>query len=122
MTARVEVSSSGEIATVAVAGEIDLRTVGIVREALTRVLASGARGVRLDLSQVPFMDSTGMSALVAAYSTGRRSGIPVHISAVHPILRPKLDLAGILPLFEVIEATAPPAPGLDDPRPAGVDG
>lgn len=76
------------------------------------------------------MDSTGMATLVAAYLGGRRNGIPVVISAVHPYLREKLQITGILPLFEVIDAApgtvgalAGPNALLDGPLPAalGVD-
>ena len=104
MTVRVEVSSSGGVITVAAFGEIDFRNAAAVGEALREVLTAGTGEVRIDLSQVPFMDSTGMTTLVAAYLGGRRNGIPVVISAVHPYLREKLQITGILPLFEVIDA------------------
>jgi anti-sigma B factor antagonist len=125
MTVRVEVRSSSGVITVAVVGEIDFRNATAVREALREVLTADAGEVRIDLSQVPFMDSTGMTTLVAAYLGGRRNGIPVVISAVDPYVREKLQITGILPLFEVIDvapetvgALAGPNALLDGPLPA----
>jgi len=126
MTVRVEVGSSGEVITVAVIGEIDFRNATVVGEALHQVLTAGAGCVQIDLSQVAFMDSTGMAALIAAHLQGRGSGIPVIICAVHPFVREKLEITGILSLFEVLDAapetvgplTVPDALRLDDPLPA----
>jgi anti-anti-sigma factor len=122
MTVRVEVSSSGGVITVAVVGEIDFRNAAIVGEALRQVLSAGAGRVRIDLSQVPFMDSTGMTALVAAYLGGRRNGIPVIISAVHPSLREKLEITGILSLFEVINGAPGTVAPLTVPNAIRLDG
>ncbi len=130
MTVRVEVSSSGRVITVVAVGEIDFRNTTAVGETLREVLTAGVGEVRIDLSQVPFMDSTGMATLVAAYLGGRRNGVPVVISAVHPYLREKLQITGILPLFEVIGAapeTVVAAAGpdvllLDGPSPAAAPG
>jgi anti-sigma B factor antagonist len=47
-------------------GEIDLATVPGLREALERAAADG-REFWLDLSEVEFMDSTGLTALVSCH-------------------------------------------------------
>lgn len=48
-----------------VAGELDIATSPYLREDLERELRAG-HGVDLDLSQLRFMDSTGISVLVKA--------------------------------------------------------
>ena len=49
-----------------VSGEVDLATAGTLEEALT---GAGGSPVIVDLTEVPFMDSTGLNALV----NGRRT-------------------------------------------------
>jgi len=51
---------------VAVAGEIDLATVGGLREAISKHLTEGRAHLVVDLSAVTFIDSTGLGVLVGA--------------------------------------------------------
>lgn len=53
-------------AVVRVAGEVDTATAGELSAALEKVVADGATDLRLELGAVPFMDSTGLTALIAA--------------------------------------------------------
>ena len=67
----------GQRVLIAVSGEIDMATVGGLRDALEQ--AAGANGdVWLDLSEVEFMDSTGLTELVRrhnAMNDGRRLNV-----------------------------------------------
>src|SRR5690348_1668548 len=49
-----------------VAGEIDIATADILRSALERARESGRRDIWVDLSDVTFMDYSGLNALVRA--------------------------------------------------------
>ncbi|MER7983692.1 STAS domain-containing protein [Streptomyces sp. NPDC095817] len=71
--ARLEVSrhTSGEVHVVALAGEIDHTTTGILRDALTTD-GSYPRYTVLDFQGVTFMDSSGINVLVAANNAARR--------------------------------------------------
>ena len=60
----VEVSATAYGAMVSIAGELDLATVGRVREALGSETVEQAEAVVVDLTGVTFMDSTGLSALL----------------------------------------------------------
>ena len=51
-------------ALVAIAGELDLATVAQVREAFASEAVEQAAAVVVDLTEVSFMDSTGLSALL----------------------------------------------------------
>jgi len=60
----VESSRDGNRAVLTARGEIDLATVDGLTDAFDAVVGSGANEVWLDLTEVGFMDSTGLSALV----------------------------------------------------------
>jgi anti-sigma B factor antagonist len=78
-----------------VAGEVDLSSVGELRDALARAAETQAARVVLDLSGVGFMDSTGLTALVLAH---RALDVPERRFAVicpeGPVRR-LLELAGL---------------------------
>lgn len=93
---------------VAVAGELDMLTTPRLRtavdEALTR--ADGA-AVVIDLTEVSFLGSPGLSALVEAVSKATKRGGPLRIVVdnARPVIRP-IELAGLdelLALYETVE-------------------
>jgi len=75
VTNNLRVSGTVEdgLARLRVAGDVDLATAQIVRQAIGEALDEGAREVELDLAEVGFLDSTGLSVLLhAARDVDRR--------------------------------------------------
>jgi anti-sigma B factor antagonist len=58
----------------AVAGEVDLSTAPELHRELDRLVDAGAGTVVADLTAVTFLDSTGLSALVAGRNRARAAG------------------------------------------------
>ena len=52
---------------VEVRGELDVATAPSLRDVLDQVMAEGARRVVVDLAEAPFVDSTGLGALLTAH-------------------------------------------------------
>jgi anti-anti-sigma factor len=65
--------SNGKV-TISLKGELDLSSVGKVQEALHRVEADGPAVLVLDLSNLTFLDSTGLRAVVTADERAREDG------------------------------------------------
>ncbi len=85
-------------------GELDAYTVGQFREALTG-LTEHAR-VLIDLSEVPFMDSAGLGALIGGIRRARESDGEVVVACSRPTLTRLLHTTGfdrIVPVTESIE-------------------
>jgi anti-sigma B factor antagonist len=59
-----EAGSDYQVAVLSMQGEIDLVTAPMLREALTPVVKLQTGPVVVDLSEVPFMDSTGVHVLM----------------------------------------------------------
>jgi anti-sigma B factor antagonist len=57
-----------------VAGEVDVYTAPRLRERLIELVEGGARSVIVDLTQVEFLDSTGLGVLVGALKRLRAAG------------------------------------------------
>ncbi len=89
------------------AGELDAYTVGQFREALAS-LADEPR-VLIDLSDVPFMDSAGLGALIGGIRRAREAEGEVVVACSRPTLTRLLHTTGfdrIVPVTESIEEAA----------------
>jgi anti-sigma B factor antagonist len=76
---RVEVRSEDHATVISVSGELDLASSPVLEEELDRVAQSDAELLIVDLRELEFMDSTGLSVLVRAHQRaeeqGRRLGL-----------------------------------------------
>jgi anti-sigma B factor antagonist len=75
-------------------GDIDLTTSCLVRTAVEQIVDDGARAVVLDLSDVGFMDSTALGALVSFH---RRLGRRLVLAGAQP---------NVLRLLEITKFTS----------------
>jgi anti-sigma B factor antagonist len=80
---------------VTVVGALDLHTAPELGDALQRLLHVGAHTVLVDLSGVTFLDSTGLTCLIAAYRTTRNTGARLALIAPSPSVRNMLELTGV---------------------------
>jgi anti-sigma B factor antagonist len=71
---RVEVLNAGRASVISVSGELDLASSAALEEELTRATESDAELVVLDLRELEFMDSTGLSTLVKAHQRAEEAG------------------------------------------------
>jgi anti-anti-sigma factor len=92
---RREPATNGDQATgvVRARGEVDLETVDRFADILDYRLWSGCEGVLVDLSDVTFMDSTGISALVRADRALGGEGLRLAVAA-----QPRSQVEGLLEL------------------------
>ncbi|WP_432100521.1 STAS domain-containing protein [Streptomyces sp. WAC 04229] len=94
-----------EIALLKVAGYLDVDTATELQHHLANQLHHGRRHFLLDLSEVPFMDSSGMNIILRVYQEARELPGSVHIIAPAPAVRRVLDLTGVSITVPVSETT-----------------
>lgn len=102
----VAVSASGRVATVVVCGDLDLHTVPALREALLAGTRYEPAVLHVDLSGVPFCDSTGMSVLATAAKRMGVIGGRLVISGAQPLPHRVFALTGLSAVAEVHTAEA----------------
>jgi anti-anti-sigma factor len=92
-------------------GDVDIATVGALRERLLGVLSAGARLLVIDVSGVSFCDVAGLAMLIGVQRRARGRGITVRLAAPRPQMAKLLRVTGLDRSF-TIGAT------LDDALPA----
>jgi len=71
---RLEVRGEGRATVIAVSGELDLASSPALQEELDRVASSDSELLIIDLRELDFMDSTGLSVLVRAHLRAEEHG------------------------------------------------
>ena len=79
---------------VTVAGEVDIATVGRLRERLS-ALAAGGLPLVADLDQVSFIDATGLGALAGAAREPASHGISLYVVCARPQTRRLFRVTGL---------------------------
>ncbi|MFE2534782.1 STAS domain-containing protein [Streptomyces sp. NPDC059371] len=95
------------IALVTVAGELDVETAPELHHRLADQIRGGRRHLLLDLSAVPFMDSSGINALLKAHDAAGRAGGGLRLVSPAPAVQRVLDLTGVslaIPSVKDVEA------------------
>jgi anti-sigma B factor antagonist len=70
----IEVSSKQDYKVVKPTGDLDVYTVGSLRDAIGEMIEEGSTKVVVDLDGVPFMDSSGLGALMGGVRRLREAG------------------------------------------------
>jgi anti-sigma B factor antagonist len=97
-------------------GELDAYTVGQFREALGE-LASKPK-LLIDMSDVPFVDSAGLGALIGGIRRAREAGGDVAVCCNRPTLVRLLHTTGFDRIVTVAETLEQAASSLVDDQPA----
>jgi anti-anti-sigma factor len=84
---------------VSVGGEIDTLTGPLVRERLAESLDSSDGPVRIELGDVTFIDSQGLSALIAAHRS--HPDRTFTLAGVRPNIRRLVEITGLHRVFTV---------------------
>jgi anti-sigma B factor antagonist len=78
----------GDKATIVAQGEMDLSSRRQLQDELSRLVGEGASGIEIDMSQVTFIDSAGLGALLEV----RRLGAALRIKDPSERVRRVLDM------------------------------
>jgi anti-sigma B factor antagonist len=105
----LSVSKQGdaEVPVVAVSGEVDVYSAPALRDGLTELLEAGT-SVVVDLTDVGFLDSTGLGALVAARTTAAEHGASLPLVCTHQRILKLFTITGLDGVFR-IHASVPEA-------------
>lgn len=102
----ISVEESGDIKIVRLNGSLDGRTVANLRDRLSTLLTAGATRFIIDSTQLRFVDSMGLGALIYLRRMARQGKGDVRIAAASRELLEILDISGLGQMFEVMPDVA----------------
>ncbi|QWZ10076.1 STAS domain-containing protein [Nocardioides panacis] len=88
------------------AGEVDVYTVGGLRDALSECLAAGDLRIVVDLTDVTFMDSSGLGVLVGGLKKVNSVGGSLRLVGPSSMLRRMLKTTGLTRVFDLYDSLA----------------
>lgn len=95
MSLAINTTAAGDIQAIAVVGEVDVSNAAELREAVEQAFAAGAKRLEIDLSQVSYIDSTGIGVLVGAAHSAAEA------DAGFAVLKPQANVKRILGMLGV---------------------
>jgi anti-sigma B factor antagonist len=97
------VDRTDDAAVIRLVGELDLASAPDLQACLGDVVASTPPDVVviIDLDELSFCDSTGISALVRAANGARRGGRRLVLRRPRPGVRRVLEITGVISVFEI---------------------
>ena len=93
----------GSEATVTVRGEVDVYTAPRLRESLYQAVADGIPKVVLDLTDMTFIDSTGLGVIVGTLKRLREGGGDLVLRSPSRSTRKVLEITGLTRIVEIVE-------------------
>ncbi len=85
-------------------GDVDMNSSSNVRSALGEAFRRSPKGTRalfIDLSQVRYMDSSGIATLVEAMQTCLKQGARLRLVDLSPAVRDVFELARLASVFDI---------------------
>ncbi len=82
-------------------GDIDLGRSAEFQRALLELPAQRPERIVIDLSGVPYMDSSGVASLVKLLSRVRRSGVGLKLAGLRPRVRGVFEITRLDKVFEI---------------------
>src|SRR3990172_1905057 len=96
-------------------GDVDMNTSPDVRGGLSDVFKQGGsefKALFIDLSQVRYMDSSGIATLIEAMQTCMKRGVRLKLVDLSPPVRDVFELARLSAVFEIFPNFAEAVSGL----------
>jgi anti-anti-sigma factor len=90
----IESSEREGVRTVAVTGELDVATAPLLADRLVAAEAGAARLIVLDLSDVSFIDSTGLHVILGAHARSQQNGGRLRLTKCSDQVQRLFELVG----------------------------
>ncbi len=83
-------------------GDLDMSTSPQVRNTLLPLFGKAVQHVIVDLSGVPYIDSSGIATFVEGLQLSRKNNIRLTLAGAAPMVESILDLAYLRDVFEMV--------------------
>ena len=87
-------------------GDVDMSTSPEVRSAMAPLFERGTARVIVDLSKVPYMDSSGIATLIEGLQLSHKGKLRFTLAGMNPSVEAAFDLAHLKDVFELFPDVA----------------
>jgi anti-sigma B factor antagonist len=108
------------LAIATIVGDVDTRTAPALRTGALEIIQRGHPRLVLDLEQVGFCDSAGLSAIIGIWHAAQEAGGSLSLAAAPDRLMRMLSMTGVDSFLPVHATTADAVAALTDSPPASV--
>ena len=95
--------SDGAVSVVTAPPELDAATAPELRNQVTFLLVLRVDGIRIDLGQTSFIDSSGIGTLVALAKRAMEAGVDLKISGCRPNVQATLRINGLHRVLPIVD-------------------
>ena len=92
-------AAQGDHTVVSVSGEVDAASADVLRSAIAEVIDGGQPRVSIDMSDVSFIDSSGLRVLIAGYKSASAAGGALTVQSPSDPVTRLLEITGQLERF-----------------------
>ena len=96
-------SDNGAV-TLVIQGDIDMNTSTQVRTHLTDLFKKNQKAIVVDLSEVPYIDSSGIATLVEGLQWSHSNNTKFRLTSLTPMVKDVFEIARLLTVFEVYDS------------------
>ena len=105
MSLELKTSQNGNgVVTVLIEGDIDMSSSTEVRTHLTDLFEKKQKAIVVDLSKVPYIDSSGIATLVEGLQWSHANKTKFRLTRLTPMVKDVFEIARLLTVFEVFDS------------------
>lgn len=93
----------GAVHSIRPSGELDLATADVLQAALESAESTDARSIVLDLTDVTFMDSTGVRLVLNAEARSRADANRLSVRRARPVVQRVFEICGVEALLPFVD-------------------
>lgn len=101
---KVNTSHLGEFAVVEIDGEVDAEHVAFLKKALQPLKESALKGIALNMTRVPFIDSTGLGILISLMRQVKEQGKKLRLVGLSDEVRSIFEITRLHKVFDLSES------------------
>lgn len=111
--------TAGSYPVLTIHGEADISSAPALRDGLTALIESGSKAVLVDLTDVAFLDSTGLGVLVSARNAAVEAGGALPIACDDGRILKLFKITGLEQVFDIHPTVDAALQSLDGPTGSG---
>lgn len=101
MSLSVNLRRVGDVPVMSFKGDVDIATAPVLRDSISQVMAKGVNRIVVDLSDVGFLDSTGLGVLVGRLKAVRGTDGAMSVVITNPHVLRNFHITGLDRIFTI---------------------